>query len=71
MLHVLGNVIHAILILCLPSVVGQGFVQADVVVDIFGDVAKQRKKTPDTFWDIQEAQSCKSYNIRIRQQELF
>ena len=67
MLHVLGNVIHAILN-SLPTNVSLDMCLNDVVdvmtEDIFGDVAKQRKKdsgyVPSK--DIQEAQSCKSYS---------
>ena len=67
MLHVLGNVIHAILN-SLPSGVSLNMCLDDVVEvmteDVFGDVAKQRKRdsgyVPSK--DIQEAQSCKSYS---------
>ena len=66
MLHVLGNVVHAILNSLPPDVLLDDCVGSVVEVmteDIFGDVARQRNKESGYIpsRDIQEAQSCKSF----------
>ena len=67
MLHVLGNVMQAMLVSLPESVnLDKSAVQIVEVMteDIFGDVAKQRNKTSGYVpsKDILEAQSCKSYS---------
>ena len=67
MLHVLGNVIHAMLVSLPENVILDKPASQIVEVmteDIFGDVAKQRGRTSGYVpsQDIQEAQSCKSYS---------